>query len=154
MRLHLLSVGKPSDTHCGNLVERYLERIRRLGVAVEVAWVPETPAGGRYSKAHAQEREARALRERIPAKARRLALDPAGRALSSPQWGERVERWLRPVGCVIVGGPLGLDQELVAEADEQISLGPITLPHELARVVASEQLYRGLTLARGIPYHK
>ena len=154
MRLQLLWVGKPGDDACSALFDRYTQRIARFGIDVDAGWVAETRAGGRYSDAHVRSREARALLDRVRSPARRIALDPAGRALPSERWGERVESWLRPGCCLFVGGPLGLGPELLEAADERLSLGPITLPHELARVVAVEQFYRALTLARGIPYHK
>ena len=54
----------------------------------------------------------------------------------------------------MVGGSNGLDPSLLARADSRWSLGPLTLPHELARVVVFEQLYRAFTILRGEPYHK
>jgi 23S rRNA (pseudouridine1915-N3)-methyltransferase len=59
----------------------------------------------------------------------------------------------RPVALAI-GGSRGLAADLLAAADDRWSLGPLTLPHELARVVVAEQLYRALTILRGEPYHK
>lgn len=98
--------------------------------------------------------EADRLRARLLPRARRVALDPAGRV---PESSEAFARWLerrmdeRPVAFVI-GGAAGLDPALVAECDERLSLGPLTMPHQLARVVLTEQLYRALTIAAGHPY--
>lgn len=98
--------------------------------------------------------EAERLRSRLLPRAHRVALHPAGRA---PAGSEAFARWLarrmdeRPVAFV-VGGALGLADELVAECDERISLGPLTMPHQLARVVLAEQLYRALCISSGHPY--
>lgn len=54
----------------------------------------------------------------------------------------------------VVGGAEGLAPSVLARADTALSLGPFTLPHQLARVVAAEQLYRALTINRGLPYHR
>jgi 23S rRNA (pseudouridine1915-N3)-methyltransferase len=85
-----------------------------------------------------------------------VALAGAGDPWSSEQLARRLERWrldARPLAFVI-GGSRGLDPDLIASAAERWSLGPLTLPHELARVVVAEQLYRGMTILRGEPYHK
>lgn len=54
----------------------------------------------------------------------------------------------------LIGGASGLDPALLTEATVRWSLGALTLPHEIARVVVLEQLYRGFTILRGEPYHK
>jgi len=104
--------------------------------------------------ARARAAEADRLRTRLLPRAHRVALDPGGRA---PESSEAFARWLarrmdrRPVAFV-VGGALGLADELVGECDERIALGPLTMPHQLARVVLAEQLYRALCITSGHPY--
>lgn len=103
----------------------------------------------------AQAREAERLRARLLPRAYRVALDPAGRTPASSEafavWlGRRLEE-PRPV-AFLVGGAAGLAPDLVAASEERLSLGPLTMPHQLARVVLAEQLYRALTIAAGHPY--
>ncbi len=100
--------------------------------------------------------EAERLRTRVVDGAWLVALAPAGRA---PGSSEAFARWLgerlavpRPTAFVI-GGAAGLAPALLAEADERLSLGPLTLPHQLARVVLAEQLFRSLAILAGHPYH-
>jgi 23S rRNA (pseudouridine1915-N3)-methyltransferase len=86
-----------------------------------------------------------------------VALDRSGVQRSSKQIAELVrEREERPPQrtAFVVGGPHGIDETLLAEADLTWSLGKITLPHQLARVVLVEQLYRAFTILRGEPYHR
>lgn len=98
--------------------------------------------------------EAERLRARLLPRALRVALDPEARPpASSPAFADWLERRMRdrPVAFV-VGGALGIAADLLAECDERVSLGPLTMPHQLARVVLAEQLYRALCITSGHPY--
>ena len=101
--------------------------------------------------------EGRALAAAAPADALRIALHRTGKALDSEALAREVERWRRewsrPV-VFFVGSDLGLDPELVSRCRMRLSLGPLTLPHALARVVLLEQLYRAFALGAGWPYHR
>ncbi len=153
-RLRLLSVGRPGDPDAAALHDRYAERIRRLGVDYVAEWVRETRPGGRYSDAHVREREAAALRRKLPGKGAVVALDRSGADLDSETLAARLPAWSLPEATFVVGGPLGLDPALVRAADFAWSLSALTLPHELVRPVVAEALYRALTIRRGLPYHK
>jgi 23S rRNA (pseudouridine1915-N3)-methyltransferase len=134
-------------------VDEYLGRLRRFG-AVEEREVREA---GRAGNPVAQRREEGArLRDAIPPGARLVALDLAGAAWSSEALASRMEVWrgAGPDTAFLIGGAEGLDPALLQQAAERWSLGPLTLPHELARVVVAEQLYRAATILAGQPYHK
>jgi 23S rRNA (pseudouridine1915-N3)-methyltransferase len=95
------------------------------------------------------------LIRKLPPDGRLVALDRGGQALDSMAWS----RWLderrleaRDV-CLIVGGPEGLPVAALEAAQERISLGPPTLPHQLARIVVLEQLFRAAKILAGEPYH-
>jgi len=92
----------------------------------------------------------------VPARAYRIALDLGGRAISTEGLAERVREWNRTGNQVafLVGGPDGLDSDLLKEADERWSLSPLTLPHALVRVVLAEQLYRAISILHNQPYHR
>jgi 23S rRNA (pseudouridine1915-N3)-methyltransferase len=92
----------------------------------------------------------------IPRGAQVIALDGRGTAHSSEQLAQRLERW-RQGGrdlALLVGGPEGHAPEVLAAADERWSLGPLTLPHMLVRLVVAEQLYRACSLLANHPYHR
>lgn len=154
MHLCLLTVGKPRDPEAIALHDRYAARIRRFGIGYETASVPETRAGARYSDEHVRRREAEALLARAGGRGTLVALDRRGRALDSRGLARRLERWATPRATLVVGGPLGLHRDAIERAAEAWSLSALTLPHELVRVVVAEQLYRAVTILRGVPYHK
>ena len=134
--------------------DRYAERISQLGVRYATEWVAETAAGGRFTEKHAREREGRELLDKLEGAGRVIALDRHGASLTSPELAQRLERWATPRVTLVVGGPLGLDPAVTERAESGWSLSRLTFPHELARVLVAEQLYRSLTLLRGHPYHK
>lgn len=97
-------------------------------------------------------REDERVERRIPARAFVSLLDARGEALDSVAFSRFLEdrRMSGRDLCFVVGGPYGLDLE---RADHRLSLGPMTLPHQLARVVLLEQLYRAHKILAGEPYH-
>jgi len=100
--------------------------------------------------------EAKRLSSKLAPGSAIVALTREGSPWSSRELAAQLKRWLtvsRPV-ALLIGGSKGLDPSVLDRADSRWSLGPLTLPHELARVVVLEQLYRGFTILRGEPYHK
>jgi len=133
--------------------DEYLARIGRYVTIRET----EVREAGRAGSPQVQRREeGRAIRAALPPRVVRVALDIDGQTWSSEQLAERMRDWrdgARDLAFVI-GGAVGLDDPIRNDADQRWSLGPLTLPHELARVVVVEQLYRAFTILRGEPYHK
>jgi len=100
--------------------------------------------------------ESQALFAAMPARARIIALDVQGQSWSTEKLAANLENWMgdgRDVGFMI-GGPDGISAEMMQKADNRWSLGPLTLPHPLVRVVLAEQLYRAWTITQNHPYHR
>ena len=101
--------------------------------------------------------EGQALLGALPRPSYPIALDSRGESVDSPQLAERLARiktdWPHPV-AFLIGSDLGLDRAVLDEARWVLSLGRLTLSHELARVVLYEQLYRTLTIEAGMSYHR
>ena len=95
------------------------------------------------------------LLRKLPADGRLVAIDREGKELDSLAWS----RWLEERRleardlCLMIGGPAGLPKEALDAAQERISLGPPTLPHQLARIVVLEQLFRAAKILAREPYH-
>ena len=142
-RVHVIAVGKIREPHAA-VASRYEDRIDdRVGLRVdEVAAEPLQHGLDQVAR-----READRIRARLPDGAYLVAMDPAGRVpASSEALAKWLERRLEQSGPTVflIGGASGLAPDLLAEADERMSLSPLTLPHQLARAVLAEQLYRAL----------
>ncbi len=149
----ILSPGRRERGPWEALCADYRRRIARF-VPVRDLAVKASGAGGGRERRRA---EGEALLAAVPPRSFPIALDRQGEALSSEKLAARMARlrrdWPHPV-AFLLGSDLGLDPEVAARARLRLSLGPLTLPHELARLVLYEQLYRGLCIEAGINYHR
>ncbi|MFL5490047.1 MAG: 23S rRNA (pseudouridine(1915)-N(3))-methyltransferase RlmH, partial [Gemmatimonadales bacterium] len=131
----------------------YIRRLRRYAHVREQE-VREASRAPNTSVQRAE--EAARLEVKIPDRTMVVALAREGVGWSSRELARQLERWLlqgRPL-AFLLGGSSGLDPSVIARASARWSLGPLTFPHELARVILCEQLYRAYTILRGEPYHK
>jgi 23S rRNA (pseudouridine1915-N3)-methyltransferase len=156
LKIRLLTVGKPKERDAAALHDRYAKRIEQLGIKYETASVAEVKTGGRFSDRHVLEREARLLFEHLAGKGKSsiIALDRKGELFGSVELARRLESWAAPQATFVIGGPLGLHDDFLVAADCRWSLSPLTFPHELARLLLAEQVYRAASILRGLPYHK
>ncbi len=150
-RVQIVAVGRLRSPHDapGRLYEERLAGLLPFR-ADEVE--PEALQRG---EGRARAAEADRIRGRLARGAWRVALDPAGpQPASSEAFASWLERRLasgRPV-AFLIGGASGLDDALTGECEERLALGTLTMPHQLARVVLTEQLYRAACILRGHPY--
>ncbi|HEU5359370.1 MAG TPA: 23S rRNA (pseudouridine(1915)-N(3))-methyltransferase RlmH [Gemmatimonadales bacterium] len=153
MRLALVAVGALRGPGFRAACDEYLARLRRYAEVTE----REVKEAGRVRDvASRQAAEADRLAEALPVGSVVVALAREGTPWTSRALADRLDRWrleARPVAFV-VGGSTGLAPAFIQRASARWSLGPLTLPHELARIVVVEQLYRAFTILRGEPYHK
>jgi 23S rRNA (pseudouridine1915-N3)-methyltransferase len=159
LKLSLLWVGRTRDRNISAAIRGYVDRIERY-VPVDVLEVKEETAADRHAEAEALQREGRRLREKIPRHQEVVLLDAAGRELSSEEFARFLERKINSSSSslkgltFVVGGHLGVDDGVREVADHTISLSRMTLTHEMARLVAVEQIYRGLSIIHGAQYHR
>lgn len=159
MNITLICVGKLKESFWVSACAEYLKRLgayAKVNVR-EVADVDPARAGG---EAAAVAREGEAILAAVaalPERTHTVLLAIEGRQRSSEAFAARLEELA--VGGVsdvafIIGGSCGVSDAVRAAADETLSFGPVTLPHNLARVVLLEQLYRAFRIIRHEPYHK
>ena len=154
MRIRVLAVGTRMPAWVVAGTQEYSKRLPRQ---VRLDWV-EVAAAKRHAQSADKCRalEAAAIRKKLRDHERVVALDVAGDLVST----EDIAQALSTDGteaadlAIVIGGPDGLHPELLAEANSRWSLGRITLPHPLVRIVLVEQLYRAWSINVGHPYHR
>ncbi len=132
MNLQLLFIGKPRSREANLLAQEYAGRIKHY-CKFEMVQLKDEKAAAAYGRAF------------------KVVLDPAGEQLTSRELAAFLEKTTRET-AFFVGGAEGFSDEFRARSDRLISLSKMTLPHELARVILAEQIYRAFTILRGHPY--
>lgn len=154
MRIVVAAVGKPRGAEVAAAIHEYETRAARYW-PLEVREVREEPARSAAVET-VREREGERLKAAVPTGARIVACDPTGTGMTSEAfsaWLQEEREAARDV-AFLIGGAYGLAADLRASSSRRLLLAPWTLPHELARLVLAEQLYRAGTIVRGEPYHK
>lgn len=151
--LRLITVGRPRAGFWRDAAAHYLERLARWRAVTESVIRDADPALPPERKV--QEEGRNILRILTPDDIV-ICLDEHGASRTSRDFA----RWLNEMSadatrrpCFVVGGPFGLDEAVLTRARHLVAFGPQTLPHELARVLLLEQLYRAESLLRNTPYH-
>ncbi|MBZ6079200.1 23S rRNA (pseudouridine(1915)-N(3))-methyltransferase RlmH [Microvirga puerhi] len=158
MRLSLLAVGRLKSGPERELVERYRQRIEAMGRSLGITGLDmvELPESRARRDDDRRSEEAAALLERA-GQAFLIAFDERGKSPPSEAFAERIRQWRDEgapgVACVI-GGPDGLDPQILRKAKSVVSFGALTMPHQIVRALVAEQLYRALTIIAGHPYHR
>lgn len=155
--MHLL-VAAVGQRMPGWVNEAWTEYSRRMpsNLTLTLREIPLAKRGKNAATQRLKKTESHALFNAMPARARVIALDVQGQGWSTGKLADNLENWMgegRDVGFMI-GGPDGISPDILQQADNRWSLGPLTLPHPLVRVVLAEQLYRAWTITQNHPYHR
>lgn len=154
----ILCVGKMKEKPYREMADEYLKRLSRFGKFEEIE-VPDLPenTGSSALEEQVKAREGEALLSRIRPGDRVIALTIPGKKTDSLGLARHLQE-LRVSGVsrivFVIGGSLGLGNNLLARADEEMSMSPMTFPHQLARVMLLDQLYRTEKIIAGERYHK
>lgn len=156
MAFTVVAVGKLKERFWKEACDEYLKRLQPYArtKVVEVADADPARCGGVEA---AKRKEGEAILRALPEHAHVVLLAIEGKQLSSEGFSKRLDQLaLRGESDIafVIGGSDGVSDAVRQRADEQVSFGAITLPHNLARVVLLEQVYRAQKISRGEPYHK
>lgn len=159
MSLGIICVGKLREKYYQDAAEEYAKRLRRFGALDihECADLSEPKNASEADLLRVLDAEGTSILSHVKPRDHVIALTIGGKAYTSPAFAERL-RLLEDRGAgrviFIIGGSNGLSAAVLARAQEQLSFSPMTFPHQLARVMLLEQLYRARKIQRNETYHK
>ncbi|EED31520.1 conserved hypothetical protein TIGR00246 [gamma proteobacterium NOR5-3] len=155
MRVTVHSVAGKMPRWVDTAVGEYTKRLPR---ELKLQWrdVPLAARGANSNVQQLREREAESLLKGVGPGDHCVALDGRGKPWTTEELAAQLEGWMMQGQdlSVFIGGPDGLSDDCLAAAQQRWSLGPLTLPHPLVRVILAEQLYRAWTITIGHPYHR
>ena len=156
MHIKFLWIGETKEGPYRELEDVYFRRVSKL-VSCERAFVPELKKSDPRSVAAQQERESKLIERKLDKGTFLVALDERGKEVTSVQLADTLSAFMnRGVSNItfLVGGFMGIPSTILERSDLRMSLSRLTFPHELARVVLLEQLYRSLSIIKNLPYHR
>lgn len=152
MKVQVLGIGKIREPYFREAVEEYTRRIGYY-VPIRVRDAAKEISGSDQDLETAYDR----LKKEHQKADLKVALDRKGRVMSSEDlaaWFEKAMFNSVDLVSFVIGGPYGLADSALADSDQTLSLGAMTIPHQMARLLLVEQVYRAFTIIKGEPYHK
>ncbi len=159
MSMTVMAMGKMKEKPYRQMADEYLKRLSRFGRFEEIE-LPDLPEPANSSEAIEQQlrsREGEMMLSRLKPNDYVIALTIPGKMMDSPALARHLEDLMtRGESSIVfvIGGSLGLGDAVVARANEELSMSKMTFPHQLARVMLLEQLYRAMKIRAGERYHK
>jgi 23S rRNA (pseudouridine1915-N3)-methyltransferase len=159
MNLSIIAVGKLKEKYLKQGIEEYVKRLNSYA-KLEMVEVPDEKAPEELSKLEMEQvkqKEGERILSKISSDAHVIALAINGKQKSSEELADSLDK-LATYGkskvAFVIGGSLGLSDEVLKRADEQLSFSKMTFPHQLMKLILVEQIYRAFRINRGEPYHK
>ena len=155
MQIRVISIAQKMPAWVDLACDEYRRRLPRE-MQLQLVNLPPAKRKAKESATALRQRESRLILEKLDTGSFNIALDERGDAWSSGDWSRQLERWRLefPSVNLIIGGPDGLAESCLRVCRKRVSLGRMTMPHALVRVVLFEQLYRAWTILQGHPYHR
>lgn len=159
MKITIIAVGKIKEKYFRDAVAEYAKRLSKYCrfEVIEVEDEKTPDKAGFALEEQIKEREAERILKHVKEDAYVITLEIMGKKLDSVSFAEKIEKlatYGRSQIQFIIGGSLGLHKTVSERADEKLSFSDMTFPHQLMRVILSEQIYRSFRIVNGEPYHK
>lgn len=155
MKMTLLLCGKTQMAPVQSLMDEYIKRLSRWQ-KLDVLVLPELKGLAKLSEAEIRQREGEQILAQLKPGDYLVLLDEKGTCFRSQAWAQHLQQTFNrgPKRLIFaVGGPYGFSKEVQAQAQESLSLSPMTFSHQLVRALFLEQLYRAFSILHGAPYH-
>jgi len=154
----IIGVGKLKEAWQRDACSEYMKRLKRFG-SIEIREVPDQPEPDKPSEAlnkRIKEQEGREILALIKPTDRVVTLCINGKSYDSEGFAQKIAQWTGDGKrlVLVIGGSLGLSDEVLRRADETLSFSKMTFPHQLMRVILLEQYYRGCKINANERYHK
>lgn len=159
MNISIVTVGKLKEKYLKLGIEEYTKRLSSYS-KIEIIEVPDEKAPEVLSEAEmlqVKKKEGERILAKVPTDAHVIALAIEGKQKSSEELADTIDKlgtYGKSKVTFIIGGSLGLSDEVLKRADEKLSFSKMTFPHQLMRLILVEQVYRAFRINRGEPYHK
>ena len=159
MSISIIAVGKMKEKPFRAMADEYLKRLSRFGKTeeIELPDLPEPAASSAAIEKQIKDKEGEMILAKIKPGDYVIALTIPGKQWDSPGLSRHMEELMdrgQSSMVFVIGGSLGLSDAVIARANEQLSMSKMTFPHQLARVMLLEQLYRAMKIRAGERYHK
>ena len=159
MSISIIAVGKMKEKPFRAMADEYLKRLSRFGKTeeIELPDLPEPTASSAAIEKQIKDKEGEMILAKIKPSDYVIALTIPGKQWDSPGLSRHLEELMdrgQSSMVFVIGGSLGLSDAVIARANEQLSMSKMTFPHQLARVMLLEQLYRAMKIRAGERYHK
>ena len=159
MNISIVTVGKLKEKYLKLGIEEYTKRLSSYS-KIEIIEVPDEKAPEVLSEAEmlqVKKKEGERILAKVPTDAHVIALAIEGKQKSSEELADKIDKlgtYGKSKVTFIIGGSLGLSDEVLKRADDKLSFSKMTFPHQLMRLILVEQVYRAFRINRGEPYHK
>lgn len=159
MNIKIIAVGKIKEKYIKEGISEFSKRLSRY-CSLDIVEVSDEKAPENLSKRQMEEvkkKEGEKILKKIPSSAYVISLVIDGKKLSSEDLAEKISNLMVNGNndiCFIIGGSLGLSEDIINRSDFKISFSKMTFPHQLMRLILLEQVYRGFRIMKGEPYHK
>lgn len=155
MKITLLVIGKTDQKYLNEGIDIYLKRLKRY-IAFELKIIPDIKNAKNLSEIEQKQKEGKLILEKLQNTDELVLLDERGAEFSSPKFAQFLQKKMLASTkhiVFVIGGPYGFSDEVYARAKSKLSLSKMTFSHQMIRLFFIEQIYRGMTILKGEPYH-